>query len=1225
MLSAQQETLMVDGLSVQKSERDGSGYFTQTIPFREAAAIQVKLVNVEEELVTKTDVKPVYGSTFEPDFFLAKERGVPHLSIQIPLYRKFKNEVYALKKYKVEISFTPEESYVSKPTGTDNSVLQFGDWYKIAVNKRGVYKIDYQFLQNMGIDPAQINPQKIRIYGNGGTVLPEYVNSSVPDDLIENAIFVSTNGTTFTANDYILFYANGPMLWRLNNSKNEFLHTNNYYEDKSYYFLNFDKGPGKRIENENAVGNASEIVTVFDDYKVIDIDSINVGKLGKVWWSHPMNSINSSSLTQNLALDLGGVSGPVTLSSHVGNKNDADGNLLRLRINGQLVETYNLQRQNNNYTYDAFSITTFQPNSSLLNIQLQYQPNGNGVAYLDYLRFNYKRPLKFANGQLPFRSLASLNVPDGEKVEYQITDANAQMKVWDITNPLKPIALSGNLSNNIFKFQREGFSLKEFIAFDGSQFLSPTYIGTVANQNLHALGNTDFLIITHESLLPAAERLANFHQQRNGLDVTIVDVHKIYNEFSSGGQDIAGIRNFIKMIYDKGQNSPSRLKNVLLLGAASYDYKDRLPQNTNLVPTFQTMESAYEVISFSSDDIFGLLDEGESMEFGLLDVGLGRIPARDLNEAMGVVDKIERYVSAESFGPWKNTVAFVADDKEGGEYGMNHLKDCETANAYFDSTGKLFNLYKIYEDAYPAIAGSGGVRYPAVNKAINNQIYLGTFLMSYSGHGSPTRWSHEAILTAADYNSWENKFKLPVIMTATCDFGRFDEPSMRSAGVNLLLNPNKGGIALVTTTQAVYASSNTKLTKNFIAQQFTPLADQSYYSLGEALMKAKNLSGSGANDHKFTLLGDPALKMQIPLNKVKTDSIFMENANGELVTTDTLRALGKYVIKGSVVDKNETLLSQMNGTIYITIFDKMATVQTVNTHPFTTPEFQVQNSIIARIKGKVVNGQFTAHFIVPKDINFNFGHGKISYYAHDEQIDANGMDDEITVGGFNPEAEDDNQAPLVEAFIDNDKFKQGGITGPNPLLFVKLFDENGINVSGNAPGHDLIAILDGDVQNPFVMNDYYQTEENDYQKGYVYFPLSNLSEGEHVVRVKAWDTYNNSGEGEVRFVVKNTEKGFIDDLYNYPNPVTDITHFHFQHNQKGVEMEVTLQIFNTSGALMHTIQKEMTPEGNSSELTWDASGADGGKLAKGVYPYRLIIKTEKGIRAVAYQKLVLLR
>lgn len=1245
---AQQNTkVTTSAAQVDPADISSKGTLTQRIYLESDRTPLIKMSNVRATVVAGLPLQTPASNTFEPDVIVTRERKRPVAYITIPAYRKLNGRIERLQAYDLEVTqfeegATPQGGNAHKPTLVNTSILNSGTWYKIKVPARGIYKIDYAFLQSLGISPGSINPANIRIYGNGGTVLPEKADSTQPDDLVENAISVHSAGSSFAQGDYVLFYANGPRLWEKDSVRQRFVHSNNYYEDYSYYFLNYDLGPGKRIQTEAATGTANVTSTTFNDYYADDVDSFNIGGIGKVWWGHRMSSVNSSSLNPSFNVNLGNVAGPITVEAYVGNTSDAASNNLRLSFNNVVAKNFALGTQGNSFAAVAAALgsdaLTINPGTGNLTVQLSYQSGGTGIAYVDYIRFNYRRNLSMAGvNQLSFRDWETAGLGSGQQAAFKISNATAGLNVWEVTNPLAPVALTGSLNGSDYTVVREGNRLREFIAFDGAQYYTPTAASPalVANQNLHGLGPTDLLIITNDSLKPAAEALADFHRQHDNITVTVATLDKIYNEFSSGGQDIGGIRNFIKMFYERASSEEDMIKNVLLFGAASYDYKNRLAYNTNLVPTFQTYESviseSFSGGAYSSDDFYALLDDGDNIDdVGALDIGTGRIPAYNLDEALKAVQKIKNYASPNSFGPWKNVVSYVADDKDKGPGGMNHLMDCETVSDFFRLSDRQYNLYKIYSDAFPVVNTPSGARYPSVNKTINDQIYNGTFLMSYSGHGNPDRWAEEAILTADDYGSWTNKNKLPVIVTATCDFGRFDDPGHRSAGARLMLNPEGGSIAMITTTQVVYQFQNTEVNKAYTRMQFTPNSSGNWRTLGEALAAAKNATatpGASSNNHKYVVLGDPALKLQMPVHKVRTDKVFFEN-NGSSVPSDTIAALGRYKLTGSITDKNNNVLTDFNGEVYVSIFDKVRSVQTINSRPTVvgvTPSFKVQTNTIAKTRATVTNGLFSVTFVAPKDLNYDYGLGKISYYANSETTDAAGIDTSITVGGYNTDAEVDNEGPVVQPYIDNDKFRDGGVTGPNPLLFVKLYDDNGINFSGSAIGHDIVAILDEDVQNPMTMNDYYTPLENDYRNGYINFPLYNLPDGKHTIRVKAWDVYNNSGEGIVHFEVKNKGAGFISDLYNYPNPVEDKTQIVFQHNQEGEQMDVTLQIFNTAGGLVRTIQQSFKAEGNRTEITWDGCGYGGYRLAKGVYFYRLTAKTEKGISATAYQKLVLLR
>jgi hypothetical protein len=1195
----------------------------------------VKLSNIQTKVIDVLPAGATYASSFEPEIRQFTERKKPVLFVNVPVYRKAGGKIEQLLSYDTQVTETPSDPNTQpahRPTGVTNSVLANGTWYKIGAPNRGIYKITYSFLQSIGVNVAAIDPANIRVYGNGGTVLPEKVTSDAPDDLTENAIFVSSTGSTFGVNDYILFYANGPTLWTNDTAGQSFFHTSNYYEDQSYYFLNFDLGSGKRITSENATGAADDIVAASDDYLLIENDSANLGNIGKTWWGNRMNSINPASLTQTFALNLGTVSGQIKVTSPVASVSD-QGATIVVKTNGTTQQVVSLSASGDVIPAAVGNVSfLFAPPSGNTNLQYTYSTGGTGAGYIDYIQLNYRKLLQFQNGQFSFRDWQTFLRPATHNAGYNIQNANGNLKVWEVSDPLNPVALNGTLNGSVYSIVRPESTLREFIAFDNT-FNNPVKLGqsAVPNQNLHALGQTDFLIIAPDTFIDAANDLADFHRQHDNMNVTVVQLDKIYNEFSSGGQDIAGIRNFIKMFYDRSAADGSNMvKNVLFVGAASFDYKNRLSFNTNFVPTFETYESIALDVPYSSDDFYALLADGDNVETinSPNDVATGRIPAYTRTEVEEYVNKVKQYASSASFGPWKNVVSYVADniDFNDGSTGINHMGDCESVDQFYYNNTPVYNLYKLYCDAYAEVITPSGGRYPMVNKAIDDQIYNGTFLMSYSGHGSPDRWADEAILTPDDYSNWTNPTKLPVMVTATCDFGRFDDPTHRSAGAKLMINPAGGSIAMITTTQVVYNYANTALSLAYITKQFTKNSNNQWWTLGEALAEAKNSASSNSiNNHKYVVLGDPALTMAMPIHKVQTVKLESSD-NGVLTETDTIKALGRYILSGKVTDDNNNTLTDFNGPVYVSVYDKMKQIQVANPNQTVTPYFNLQTNIVAKVKGTVTNGLFSVEFVAPKDINYNYGSGKISYYANTTTVDASGVDSSFTVGDINRNAPDDNTPPVVKPYIDDDKFRDGGVTGPNPLLYVSIYDLNGINVSGTSIGHDLVGILDGDIQDPYVMNDYYQTVQNDFSNGFVNFPLYNLPEGKHTLKVIAWDTYNNSGEGTVSFEVKNKDKGFISDIYNYPNPVNaDGTTFVFEHNQEGEHLDVTIMIYSPNGSLVKTLQQSVDNANNRTEIHWNGHGNNDLKLMQGVYFYKLNAKTSTGISATAYQKLVILR
>jgi hypothetical protein len=708
--------------------------------------------------------------------------------------------------------------------------------------------------------------------------------------------------------------------------------------------------------------------------------------------------------------------------------------------------------------------------------------------------------------------------------------------------------------------------------------------------------------------------------------VKVVKTDEIYNEFSSGTQDISAIRDFMRMLYDRAGSDQSLMPQYLLLfGAASYDYKDRIPDNHNFVPTYESPASLNPIISFCTDDFFGCLDitEGGSMidNNDFLDVAIGRLPVRNVAEAQAMINKIMAYQSPASLGSWRNELCYVADDEDNNL----HLIDAEKLYNYVNSNYPVYNISKIYLDAYTQVSTPGGNRYPDVKDDINRKIFSGVLMMNYIGHGGVNGWAHERVLDATDVSSWHNMNKLPLFVTATCEFSKYDDPGIYSVGEQVLLSPHGGGIALVTTVRLVFASANYTLNNAFHQFLFVPIGNR-MPTIGEVITKAKNsilLTSDDANLRKFVLLGDPVVKLNYPTNIAVNNTV--TGIRSQII--DTLRALSKVTITGEVRDPNGNRMDNFNGIVYPTVFDKASTIQTLKNDPASNiANFSLQKNIMYRGKASVTNGNFSFSFVVPKDISYTYGYGKISLYADNGNIDAHGYKDDVVVGGTADSFAVDNQGPLIKIYMNDEKFVFGGITDENPLLLVKLEDENGINTVGNGIGHDITGVLNQNTQNTYVLNEYYQAELDNYMKGEVRYPMSRLSEGKHTIKVKAWDVYNNSSEEYTEFIVSTSADLALAHVLNYPNPFTTSTKFQFEHNKPGQPLFVQVKIFTVSGKLVKTIQRDILSESyRVDDIHWDGRDDFGDRIGRGAYIYKVDVRAENGATAHKFEKLVILK
>jgi hypothetical protein len=1180
--------------------------------------------------------------TYTPKVFIGRERKQAIAYILVPQYiRTGPNTLQQVLSYNLSIS--ESNAPLAKNTGSRvyaaHSVLSSGQFYRLQVATAGVYKIDYAFIKNnTGIEPASRPSSSFRLFGNGGQALAE--DNAIPraDDLTENALAVYDGGDgIMNPGDYFLFYATGPHRIQFDSVNKRFTHANNPYSDVSAYFLQVDGSNGLRMTSEASASNFNTDVNDYDYFYYYDKDSANLGKYGKDWWGDEFSNLPGRYLTRTYPLLLNDIvpNSTAVIRTRLGVNSATGVSQMSVSLNNTLLHAPLFQP---NPPVFSQPVVRINDNTSLttlpglpFNITIQMNLGSSSASgFLDFLEVNLRRQLQMQNGILAFSDANSIGT--GKVARFNIGNANSNTLVWDVSNPLKPVHILGQLNGNVYQFNRDASRLNYYTAFDLNASVTPQFSGLVANQDLHALSSTNYIIITHPNFLSVAGQLAQHHAQKRGIQSLIVTPQQIYNEFSSGTQDVSALRDFIKMLYDKGglTNMPEQ---VLFLGDASYDYKDRIANNTNFVPTYETNESSNKTLSYCTDDFFGFLDDDENinnydfLHINTLDIGIGRLTVSTVTEALAILNKIKIYDSSASFGPWKNTLSFAADD---GDSAL-HLDDAEIMANYARDSLPVYNNYKFYVDAFTLQATPAGPRAPDANKALVANLYNGSLLMNYNGHGGPLGWCEERIFSMDDINDLNNLKKLPLFITATCDFAPFDNPAIQSAGEILLRKPDGGAIGLMTTTQLVYADQNRIMNLNYMIAGFKPMANGKNPSMGDAYRLSKNLryvngidEYAASNFRKFALLGDPALPLAFPKHRVVTDSI-----NGVSVQTvyDTLNALGKYTISGHINDAQGQFLSNYNGVVSVTLFDKPRNQNTLQNNPSSSLRtYALQNNALYKGKATVSNGRFSLTFVVPKDINYSIGRGKISYYVQNDIEDGNGYDQGIWVGGSSANPSTDQTGPIIKPFMNSERFVDGGITTPNSTLLVKLFDSNGINYTGNSIGHDITVQLDGDPQKTYVLNQFYEADLDQFQSGMVRFPLNNLSEGMHSAVIKAWDVFNNSNEARLNFVVTSTEKGKLDKVYNYPNPFSTSTQFMFEHNTPNQLLQIDITIYTVTGVVVRRIHEQRMSEGTRiNDIVWDGCDTWGDKLANGVYLYKVNVRSASGSQATKLEKLVILR
>jgi hypothetical protein len=1133
-------------------------------------------------------------------------------------------------------------------TYATNSLLQNGDWFKIKVDTSGIFKLTYQQLKDIGLS----KPENARLYSYGGKQL-SYANADFNyDDLNEIPIKqIKGDDGIFNENDYIIFYAEGPTTWEFNETLGLFLHKKHYYSEFTYLFISdFLGAKGLKIEvvdNKNLSTNYT--TNSFDSYKCFETNVKNIAKTGRKWYSELFSP--GESATYNFTFPSIIKSETTQVYIDIAGKKDENNQTCYFNVSSNNSSLGIIDVPERSIQYIAargysklFNIPNPNPT---INLKLSFfGDNSLMEGYLDFICINAREQLKMQGSQFMFRDIRSV---DSAKVsKFNIDNVGKTITLWNITNPVKPYELKLTNQNNISSFNINSDVLHQFIAFEEANFFTPVLtgndLGKVANQNLHATPTHDMIIITHPLFQTQAEELAEIRRNEDTLSVFVTQSQLIYNEFSSGTPDVSALRNFMRMLYDRADsiNTP---KYLLLFGDGSYDTWSTSNENSNLIPTFQSYESLSETLSYVSDDYFGLLDidEGEIKTknelriSGYLDVGIGRFPVKTVEEADLMIAKIKNYMAPSSYGSWKNTICFIGDDEDSGQH-MNQPEEID--QEIVKILNPEYNVNKIYLDAYKQISTPSGQKYPDVNKAISAQMEQGALIVDYVGHGNPSILAHEQILGVPEARNWKNWDKLTLFVTASCEVGRYDDYKQTSLGEWFLLNPTGGGIAALTTTRVVYSGANHDLNSAFFKNALQP-----NNRLGDIVRIAKNtISPSIINHRNFSLLGDPSLKLSIPKNKIVVGSINNNylplyepslemqandiNATVAYAPGDTIYALSKARVEGVIDDENGYPLNK-DGVLYITIYDKTDTLYTYGQGGASPVEFILQNNILYKGKASITEGYFNFEFIVPKDINYKFGKGKISLYAVIDSTEAMGYSENIIIGGSAMDAEVDIKGPDIHLYMNDSTFRNGGTTNENPIFIAQLIDDNGINTTGIGFGHNITAVLDGNQDNIFMLNNYYEGDLDKYNSGKVRYPFSNLTPGYHYIAFKTWDIYNNSSEAMLEFYVKESGSTSIENMINSPNPFRDETWFTFEHNQAFDDAEydafdISIHIYDIMGNKVTQLNAKNSSAGfKITPIRWSGTSASGAKLPKGVYVYRTEITSIDGEKSYKSSKLMI--
>ncbi len=1197
----------------------------------------VSISNVKYSPISKKDLKDIDLTKISSELkfslknSIARKKNYGFLSVSMIM--KDGNDYKKLESF--TISYKKANSIYSKKSRQPvvNSVLSSGAWYKFAIDKSGVFKLSKQFLNDLGINTNELDPKKIRIFGNGGNILP-YTNSiNVPIDPTENAIkVVGEEDGVFNDEDYVLFYGEGPKGY--NQASNTHV---NLYTDTTYYYINVNDVDGKRIENfVQPTGATTLNVSTFQDYQFHEIDEFNLKFAGRRWFGDKFDTEVSKEYLFNFPNLV--TTTPINLKVVAVSTSSASSRM-RVRLNSTEVANVNIIGGSSLEGVFSGPVSSTSDNVTL---NLDYDKSGvpTAIGYIDYISLEATRNLIFSGNQFRFYNNEATSLSGVG--EYTLSNATQVSEIWDISDKYNVQTIQ-NLTGSTITFKAPLGELKTFITVTDVDFYVPLILasstvnnqnikGTVFQNNQGGFQDVDYLMLTPSSHLVQAERLAEINRNKYNMNVKVYTIESIYSEFNTGNSDISAIRNFVRYVYENASNEDNRVKYLCLFGDSSFDYKEgRIAGTTNKYnfPTWNAYSSFDLTSSYVSDDFYGIMDlnEGELNTSDKLDIAVGRILADTPLRAKQMVDKIERYYSKETLGSWRNNFVVISDDVDiAWEKVIQETTD-EIGDTV-EAERPFMNVVKIHSDSFQQESSSGGDRYPEAKNAINNAIENGALVVNYFGHGGEDGFAKERIFRNTDALALRNTCKMNCLVTVTCEYSRFDNPLRETGGELIYWNANGGAIGLISTTRQIFVNVGIAFNKKISEYLFSyndndSLGEFEYPTMAEALRLSKvdPLITNISQKRLVFFIGDPAMKLAIP-----EPSIRLTRINDDPITgpTDILKGLSHAKLNGEVTDEQGNVLTNYNGKIVATIYDKDLQKETLANDGIVLAGqtiklyYKTLGEVIFRGQATVVNGQFEVGFVVPKDVGIPIGAGKASFYAFNENTitDKSGASiNTVQIGGINENAEEDNEGPVINLFMNDENFVSGGITNSSPTLIAKLQDENGINTASGI-GHDIVAIIDGDEVNPFILNNYYTTDLDVYTSGSLSFPFRGLKPGLHTLTLKAWDVYNNSSTSELQFMVfDENESLVIDNVLNYPNPFVNYTEFWFNHNSSEI-LDISVQIFTFTGKLVRTINGKTTGIGSKSvasasrDITWDGRDDFGNKIGKGTYIYKLKVRSE---------------
>lgn len=1114
----------------------------------------------------------------------------------------------------IAVTFGVESMAFDTAIYTQTSVLATGKWARVNVETTGMQFISNSQLSSLGFS----DPSKVNVYGYGGRLISETLSADMPDDLPLLPCVRTPKG--------ILFYGVDNVDWQPtnNSSLNKWAHVQHAYSFNSYYFLS-DRAIGDEVETptRDAAYDASlSDVTTFTCHTLHERDMAAPSNSGRTILGEDFRSPNTRSFS-------------FTLRDMVSDQAD-----VQIDFGGSTTSTWSLTAWSDARKNDRGSITqnsnndafmqrgrlrkTFATSDGKLDLNISFSGNGTTtLARLDFIEVEWERHLRLADGQLHFYDTAS----SGRN--YVVDGCSEQTRVWDVTNPARPVILSHTYENGKVKFSTSGIG--EYIVFNPESGMNVTLAGRISNQDIHSLETPDMLIITPAEYLSPARRVAALHEQE-GMRVHVLTPDAIYNEFSSGVADVSAFRKLLKMWQDRA-GDPDRISYCLLFGKPTYDNRGATEYIKNCgfyhMPIWQSSTGTSQSTSYSTDDFIGMVDDPKgtfNMSAERISVAVGRFPVISLAEANAAVDKLESYMQSSDYGSWRNSIMLLADDGDEGE----HLRQAETgyANIIATNRGYHLNIDRLYLDTYTLGHSSLGAVYPEAKEHMLNKINDGVIFWEYIGHANPVFWGHENIFTWQDMENMRNK-RLPFLYAATCEYARWDADD-RSGGEELWLNPKGGVIGMICPSRSVYISYNGPLTASLCKYIFDSDDNGMTKRIGHSYIEARRnyMPDGSTNAHRYCFIGDPALRLPNPVNNVVLETIDDVELSGISDATDfpVIKARQRVAISGKITDNNGELIPDFNGSLEILMLDAEKVVTTNGNNSETDRaiiSYNDRNTVLYKGKIMVQNGKWRTTVLMPPEVENNYAPGRLIFYASsDTGVEASGSNQEFYVYGYNNVAAEDHEGPEIRYFALNRRnFANGDVTHTTPVVLAKVSDPSGINVSDAGLGHKMMLTLDGTTIYTDV-NNYYTPDMYDLFAGDIVYPMPELTSGNHTLKLTVWDNANNSSSQELNFNVSVTKEPSIYYLTTDCNPASTSVVFQVNTDRPMADIVCTIEVFDLNGRRVWSDTTDTETGLDSAVSTrWDLTDMAGHRVPRGIYVYRATIAGEGGVETTQSRKL----